>query len=155
MTYGFITWMDHSQEKATMSFNLDQLLADGSNYPAITAAFTAVMNAVEAVTLGNIIEWAIVADRTRVTNAIPADTSRREQKWLVRYQDDDTKKVYRLEIPMSDVSSMPFATGTDFVDVNSVDAEVTGLLSAVNTHVKSPTGGDATVLTIEDVGRNT
>lgn len=152
-TYAFITWMDKSKEKATMSFFLPTLLADGSNYAAITAAFNAVLAAVEDVTEGNIQEWAIVANRTRLTNEVPV-TGRREQKWLVRYQDDTTLKVYNLEIPVSDTASMPFNTGTDFVDIGNADAETTALIGALNTNVKSPTGGAITVISIQDVGRN-
>lgn len=153
MTYGFITWQDRSKEKSTMTFNLPTLLADGSNYAAITTAFSAVLAAVEDVTEGNIFEHAIVARRTRVDNTIPV-TGRREQKFVVRYQDDVTLKVYNLEIPLSDETSMPYNAGTDFVDIGSADAEVTALIAAFNTYVLSPTGNAITVISIESVGRN-
>lgn len=153
MTYGIITWQDRSKEKATMTFNLPALLADGSNYAAITAAFAAVQAAVAAVTEGSIFETALVADRTRVSNAIPTD-GRREQKFLVRYQDDTTLKVYNLEIPLSDETAMPYNSGTDFVDIGNADPQTAALIAALNTNVKSPVGNDITVISIESVGRN-
>lgn len=153
-TYGILTWIDKSKEKATMSFFLDDLAADGSNYAAITSAFNAVKAAVVAVTEGSLFEEAIVAKRTRLDNTIPSD-GRREQKYLVRYQDNTSLKVYNLEIPCSDLTTMPFSPGTDFIDIGSVDAQTVALITALNTNVKSPTGGDITVISIQDVGRNT
>ncbi len=153
MTYGMITFIDRSKEKATMTFNLAPIAADGSNYAAITAAFAAVLAAVEDVTEGNVFETAIVATRTRIDNTIPT-TGRREQKFLVRYQDNTTKKVYNLEIPLSDESAMPYSPGTDFVDIGNTDTETVALIAALNTNVKSPNGNDITVISIESVGRN-
>lgn len=153
MTYGLITWQDRSKEKATMSFNLPDLAGDGSNYGAIMTAFNAVLAAVADVTEGNIFETALVAWRNRIDNTVPS-TGRREQKFLVRYQDNVTLRVYNLEIPLSDETAMPYNAGTDFVDIGNADAETVALLAALNTYVKSPTGGAITVISIESVGRN-
>lgn len=153
MTYAFITWLDRSREKATMSFRLPDIAADGSNYAAIKTAFDAIYAAVDDVTDGNIFEYGIVAERTRITNVTPG-TGRREQKWLVRYQDDVTLAVHRCEIPLNDESTMPMMVGTDFVDTSSSDTETVALLAALNTYMLSPAGNAITVISIEDVGRN-
>jgi hypothetical protein len=157
-TYGFLTLMDRSGEKATFSFFLPPLAADGANYATITAAFDAVKAAVEDVTGGVVMESSIVAKRTRHANAIPAD-GRREQKWLGRYQDDSTFKVYNWEVPCNDIDTLPMKEGTDFVDMNYAVAgtlkdNLDAFVAALNA-LRSPTNGTVTVISIQDVGRNT
>lgn len=153
MTYGLLTFKDRSKEKATMSFNLAPIAADGSNYALIKTGFNTIKAAVVAVTEGTLLEEAIVAERTRLDNTIPAD-GRREQKFLVTYEDDTTKRVYNMEIPLSDEVAVVYANGTDFWDMANENAAMLAVRSALETHAKSPTGGSITLLTVESVGRN-
>lgn len=156
MAYGFVTLMDKSKERSTVSFNLATLVSDGTNYPALTAARDALVAAIDGVTEGIIQEQALVAARERLTNVIPT-TGHRERKLLVRYQDNDTLKVYTMEIPCIDDDAFTFAAGTDFVDLNasSPPAAQTALLVALNDNLMSPLGNDITVISMESVGRNT
>ncbi len=158
MTYCFFTWMDASGEKATASFMLPEIAADGANYATITGLVSTLKSALQAVTQGTIQESALVAFRTRHGNAIP-DDGRRESKWLVRYEDDSTFKVYNFEIPCSDRSLLPMQTGTDFVDLayatpGALKTALDNLISGIQA-MKSPTNGSITVISIQDVGRNT
>lgn len=160
MTYGVITWLDASKEKASVTVNLPPLLADGSNYAAITADFAAIVAAFDGITDGNLFETAIIAERTRLTNAIPS-IGDREDKLLVRMEDDTTKRVFSFELPCrqprgSGAGKTPYLPGTDFVDVANVQANVVALVAAVNDDLRSP--GDpangVTLLSAQAVGRN-
>lgn len=155
MPYTFFTLMDRSKEKSTVTLNLDALTAGGANYATLETAADALYTAIDDVTLGNIQERALVAERTRLTNVVPG-TGYRERKLLVRYQDNTTLKVYTIEIPCINDAAFTFAPGTDFVDIgaSSPPAAQTALLVALNTHVKSPVGNDITVISMEIVGRN-
>lgn len=154
--YGFFTFCDQSKEKATTSFNMVPLEADGSNYALITAAFATIKAAFQGVTAGSIFEEALVAERNRLTNVYPT-TGHREDKWLVRYQDNTTLKVYGFELPNADDTNVVYSTGTDFwnLAVGVRTAQMTAVITAVEGNIKSPTGGAITVLSVQRVGRNT
>jgi hypothetical protein len=158
MTYGFFTWKERSREKATLTVNLPDILPDGTNYPAIVTAMDTLQTALEAVTQGVIMERTIVAERTRLTNIVPGD-GRREQKLSVAYQDDVTKGVYTTEIPVYDTDALPYANGTDFIDLNYTVAgtkkdNLDMLLAALNGSLRSPLGNPVTVIQMQDIGKN-
>lgn len=153
VTSGFFTWLDRSVEKSTMSFRLPDIGDDGLGYPGLLTDIPLLKAALEGVTEGAIVEGAIVADRTRYTNITPS-TGQRESKWLVRYEDSTTKKVYTWEIPCADDAAMPFATGSDFVDMDSASATRDALITELE-KLLSPVGNAVTVISIERVGRNT
>lgn len=156
MTYGFLTFCDASKEKATTSFNMDAIESDGSNYALLTAAFSTIKTALEGVTDGVIMEQALIAERTRLTNVYPAN-GHREHKWLIRYQDDTTLKVYGMEVPNAVDTNVVYATGTDFWDmaVANRTQQMTAVITALESNVVSPTGGEITILSVQHVGRNT
>jgi len=151
MTYGFLTFIDRSAEKSVASFNLTEIAGDGSNYAAVTASMAAVKAAFAAVTDGAIAEESLVASRTRLTNVIPG-SGHRELKWLVRYQDDVTMKLYNLEIPNADDTALPMNAGSDFVDIGNAGAA--SFIAAFNTNILSPAGNAVTLISVQLVGRN-
>lgn len=153
MTYGFFTFADQSKEKATVSFNMADMESDGSNWALLTASFATIKSALQGVTEGSIFEESIVGVRTRLTNVYPVD-GHREDKFLVRYQDNTTLKVYGLEIPNADDAAVVYALGTDFWDLNNKNAAMTAVTAALEGNVVSPTGGAITILSVQRVGRN-
>jgi len=154
MTTVFFTFKDSSKETSTVSFNLADIAADGSNYAAIVADADAIQAALLGVCDGTLVERGIVTERTRVSNIVPTDGSERERKWLVTYEDDTTKAVYTSTLPNRKIDSMPISNGTDFVDLSGTDTERDALIAAFNTNVVSPDGDNATIISIMRVGRN-
>ena len=150
----FFTWLDRSAEKASMSFRIADFAGDGSNYAGDLTALATLESALDTITDGVIAEESIVATRTRLTNAVPA-TGKREQKWLVRYEDVAERRVYTLEIPCALDGSMPMATNSDFVDMNATSAARDALITAIEAWVVAPNGNAINVISIESVGRNT
>lgn len=154
MTTVFFTFKDSSKETSTVSFRLADLLADGTNWAAIVADADAIQAALLGVCDGTLVERGIVAERTRLSNAVPTDGSERERKWLVTYEDATTKGVFVATLPNREIDSMPIANGTDFVDLSGTDAERDALIAAFNTNVVTPDGDNGTIISIERVGRN-
>lgn len=154
MTYIFFTLADKSKEKATTSMNLAALAGDGSNYAALLASEASMLSAIQGITDGAVFEHALVARRVRLTNVWP-NTGHREDKWLVRYQDNTSLKVYNCEIPNANEAGMHMATGTDFWDLENLAVAQSDFIDAFETNVKSVAGNAVTVLSVQYVGRNT
>lgn len=154
MTTVFFTFKDSSKETSTVSFRLDDIAPDGSNYAALLDDAAAIQAALLGVTDGTLVEWGIVATRTRVSNEVPTDGSERERKWLITYEDNTSKAVFTSTVPNRDIASMPIANGTDFVDLSGTSAARDALIAAFNTNVVSPDGDNGTIISIERVGRN-
>lgn len=148
------TFIDSSGETSTMTMNLPAIAVDGSNWAAVQLDINDLYAALDAVTLGAIKEYKFTASHTRLGNAIPT-TGEREEKVLVRYQDDVSLKVYSVTIPCRDRDKFPWQPGTDLADINdSTIPEFTALIAALNTNMLSPEGNAITVISMEKVGRN-
>lgn len=148
------TFQDHSAETSSVTVFLPALAMDGTNWPAIVADLNAVFLAMDGVTLGNIQEYTVVAERARQTNVIPPD-GEREMKLKVAYQDDVTLKRHTMTIPCRDNSKFTWVAGSEFVDLSStVHAEQVALLTALTNNALSPEGNSITVISMERVGRN-
>ena len=112
------TVKDHSNETSNVSMFLPALTMDGTNWPAIVSGLNALFLALDDVTLGNLKEYTVVADRARQTNVIPPD-GEREVKLKVSYQDDVTLKPHTLTVPCRDNSKFTWVAGSEFVDLTS------------------------------------
>lgn len=152
-TIGF-TRMDASKEKTVVTLKVQDLTSDGLNYPAILTTQTAIAAAIGGVTDGNMNQQKITASELRLTNVVPTDSSRREMKWEVSYQDNITYDIHEYTFGCADWTNVNRLAQTDFWDLNDPTAEMTAFVDAINADVKSPLGNAITIISIEDVGRN-
>lgn len=141
-----VTLIDASNEKSTTRLNV-RSLTDGATF---ATAFGNLQTEIDAITGGSLYEVNEFLT-TRFTNVVPSDGDR-EQKWLVRYQDNSTLRVYSNEIPNADWSTVTRITGTDYVDLSVAPAS--DFVTAFEALVASPAGNQVTVLDIRFVGRN-
>lgn len=142
-----LSFRDQSFEVSTVNFNV-QSLTDNATYVAARDALETAIGNVTNGRQSKTVESAITID----SNLVGADGSFREQKWLVRYEDSTTKKIYRNEIPTADFANATFTAGTDFLVLTSGDGAT--LVSALEALVASPVGNAIEVISIEAVGRN-
>lgn len=150
-----VTWIDSSNEASSLTVYGPALLADGTNWPAITAAFATILGALDDVTRGEIRDVRYVVGDQRLTNVIPTN-GEREEKLYVRYQDDVTLKLYGMTIPCRYRERFAWKAGSDFADLSDTAiSEQVALLAQLNGGAKSPAGNAITVVSIEKVGRNT
>lgn len=154
MTSVTFTRRDASKEDATTNFKITQILADGSNYAAITTAISTLAATIENIVNGNLLKQEISALITRYTNATPTDDSRREQKWRVVYEDATTLKVYDYSIPCADWTNCNRAADSDWWDMNNLSTEQGAFITAFEALVLSPAGNATNIIGVEDVGRN-
>jgi hypothetical protein len=152
--YASLTRIDASNEDTVSTFNLPTLLADGSNYAALTALLEALEAAIEDIVIGNAKQRKIVALEQRLTNAVPTDNSRREQKWRVVYEAFDTKALYDVTIGCADWTNCNRAGTTDWWDMTDLSDEQQAFIDAFEAAVVMPNNATVTVIGVEDVGRN-
>ena len=147
-----LTFVDYSKEKSTTRVNTLQFV-DGVTY---STARNLLIAGIEDLTLGT------VAQRTeslvtRESNSFPTDpAAQREEKWLVRYEDDVTKEIYTFTIPCADKTAVNFVTNTDFVEITAPNAtpDTVVTVGLIEAFVASPAGNEINVLDIKYVGRN-
>lgn len=149
-----LTRKDASNEDTVTSFNLPTLLADGSNYAALTTLYTALEAAVENITSGVQKQRKVTALEERLTNVVPTDDSRRENKWRVVYEAFDTKAIYDLTIGCADWTGINRAGTTDWWDMTNMSATMTAFKTAFEAAVVMPNNATVTLLGVQDVGRN-
>lgn len=143
---------DHSGEVGVLQVNALDITA--ANFTDQNTARLALLAAVLAITNGNNREnkWANI---TRVGNTLPSDAnSRRETKFLVRYEDATNRKRYSVEVPCADLALAGLITpGTDLVILTQ--AAIVSFITAFEAFVRAPTTlNPVTVLSMEVVGRD-
>lgn len=117
------------------------------------AAITAIVSAVDGVTLGNRQDAVFVEETTKdAGTAGPSSNplAQREIKWLVRAVDDVNGKNVQIEIPTADLSLL--TGGNDFLDLGGTEAAA--LVTALEANVLSVDGNAISVSSIQFVGRN-
>jgi len=152
--YVSLTRIDASNEDTVSTFNMPTLLADGSNYAALTALRDALIAAIEDIVTGNLKQRKTVAEEVRLTNVIPTDDSRREQKWRVVYEAFDTKALYDVTIGCADWTNCNRAGTTDWWDMTDLSTEQQAFVTAFEAAVVMPNNATVTVIGVQDVGRN-
>jgi hypothetical protein len=149
-----LTRKDASNEDTVSSFNLPTLLADGTNYAALTALYTALETAIDDICAGVQKQRKVTALEQRLTNVVPTDDSRRENKWRVVYEAFDTKAVYDVTLGCADWTNCNRAGTTDWWDMTNLSTEQQAFIDAFEAAVVMPNNAAVTVLGVEDVGRN-
>lgn len=155
MAYLILTFIDASGEKSTVSIGMDNVAADGANWASLLTQAATIRQAVTNFQGGALYEWSFVAERNRMTNIAP-ESGEREDKWLVRYESADTKKVFSFEIPNRLWSMHPRDGVSDFIDIHDAPNSLyTSLKAALEGgEMKAPNGENITILSIQAVGRN-
>jgi hypothetical protein len=149
--YGTFTILDYSEEKSSFRFNIGAITA--ISLPGFLTNFGALRTALGGIILGTVNKEAWVGDSTVLSNVPPADSNAQvELKFLLSYEGDTTKKVFRNEIPTPDTSKV--IAGTDQVDM--ADTDIAAYVTAFETIARSPDSDTetVTVLDMRLVGRN-
>lgn len=147
------TYLDYSGEKSTVQIYNGDITA--VSLPGFLTQFSAFKTALNAITLGNLHQEAWIGDRTVLTNALPSNAwAQREIKWLVRYRDNTSQKLFNLEIPTADLGGVTLLPDSDFADLTASPMSL--FVTAFEDLARSPddAGHTVTVDSVQVVGRN-
>lgn len=142
------TFVDRDGEKSTTGVR-------NKTFPDLAAYETARDNfetSLSAISNGTRYKRSEALNTLLASQSAPTNNSFREDKWLVRIEDNATFKRSSFTIPTADTSTITFVAGTDFIDLG-VGAGATAKTN-IEAFVESPDGNAITVLSIEYVGRN-
>lgn len=147
------TYRDFSGEISTVTSYLPDTTA--ANFDAQQTAIDALAVAIAGVTNGQYAKkiHTAVNEIQSQANASAAD-AQRERKILVRYQDNTTMKLYRIELPCADVSALTIPSGTDLITVQD-GGVMAAFAAAFEADFKSETGGAVSIIDARLVGRST
>lgn len=140
-----IPFLDYSNEGSTVAFNVADAILD--------AAITAVVNAVAGLTVDGKKTAVLVTEEDKdagISGKATDALAHREIKYLVRYSDNVTGKIYRAEIPCADLSLLD--GDTDFLSLSSTEGAA--FVTAFEANCLSEVGNAVTVQSIQFVGRN-
>lgn len=145
------TMMDHEEEKSPATIYAGDITA--VSLPGFLTDFGALRTAIEGITIGVVHKESWTGDETILSNTPPANGfAQRESKWLVRYRDDVTEEVYRMEIGTADLSLLP--AGEEFLDITA--GAGLAFRTAFETIARTPesSSNTVTVISVQHVGRN-
>lgn len=150
--YNTVTLVDYSGEKSTVSVNNGSITA--LTIAAFLTQFGALKDAIDDITKGVIVGSSWVGDKDTLAATPPTDVfAQRELKWLVRYENVVSHKVYTLEIPTADPTGrlLPQSDKADLADT-----EIAAFVTAFEAIARSPENDvdGVNVLDITLVGRN-
>lgn len=139
---------DFSKEKSTSTFSVAQQADYGTFITAVTDFRAAVQNLTDGT-----VQQEQFSLFNRATNEFPtASVATREDKYLIRYEDTTTLRVYTVAIPTAVKDPAEFIAGTDFLDISGGDPLT--LKTTFEALAASPAGNPVNVLSIKYVGRN-
>jgi len=145
------TWLDHSNETATVSLEGDILTA--GDFAIQSTQWSDLRAAIGGVVLGTPIK-SDVGNVIKFARVVPVNAAaQRENKWLVTYEDDGAPgRLLQCELPCANLTANLFLGETDLADLS--DAAWVTFVTAFEGVVKAPyTGGDVTVKRVQFVGR--
>lgn len=150
--YNTTTLVDYSGEKSTVTVLNGSITA--LTIAAFITQFGALKTAIEGITKGVIVGSAWVGDKDILAATPPTDVfAQRELKWLVRYENAVSHKIYTLEIPTADPTDrlLPQSDKADLTDT-----EIAAFVTAFEAIGRSPENDvdGVNVLDITLVGRN-
>lgn len=150
--YNTVTFVDYSGEKSTVTTLNGSITA--ITIVAFLAQFGTLKTALEGITKGVIVGSSWVGDKDTLAATPPTDVfAQRELKWLVRYENVVSHKIYTLEIPTADPTDrlLPQSDKADLADT-----EIAAFIAAFEAVGRSPENDvdGVNVLDITLVGRN-
>jgi len=153
MSRNVFTIIDRSEERSTHDVAGATLTA--ANYDAQEALLVTLKSALDAIIIGNV-EQRVSSQGTFYAVGVPSDPyAQRELKLLVRYQNDSTAKIYRVEVACPKLASLTYEGTSDFIllaDAGIMAAYVT----AFEAFARAPDDvtQTVTVLSAQVIGRN-
>jgi len=150
-----LQYVDYTKEISSFSIGVNTLNA--ANLVTQQTAHIALRDAINAITLGTLVQSETTVDRHRTASpgtAASEAEAQREKKWLVRYYDGTDFTQYTVEIPCADLSFLE--THSDSIDMldAGIATEWTDLKTAFEAVVRSPNGNAVVVTEVVYVGRN-
>lgn len=147
----FFSQTDYDGEVTSTRINATPVTA--ANFDAQMTAWQAVWLDLSALALGRPVTTGFT-QQTRLSNEPADDTeAQRELKWLIRYQDAVTYKLYTFELGCADtVKAGLLLANTDKADMDS--PEWTELKTTFEAFALSPAGNAVELLGATLVGRN-
>jgi hypothetical protein len=145
--YG-VTYKDYNREVANTRFDVTALNA--GNLAAETVKHTALLAAIQAVSIGELQRERVVLTNTYSSSA-PASSNlaQRENKWLCTGEDSTTHKTFRHEIPCADLTLLD--ANSEFMDLSA--DEGLALKTAFDDCVISPAGNASVLISVQFVGK--
>lgn len=154
------TYLDHSNEKASMQFDIAVVTA--ANFDTQVGLLDDLRDAIAGITLG-VLNKRILTHKMAGSANIPTDPfAQRETKWVVGYTDVSTTisgvsnpyfgKKFSVEIACPELTgNLP--TSTEYANLSD-GGVVEDFVTAFEAFAKSPTGGSVQVSYIRVAGRN-
>jgi len=145
------SWLDHSAEVGRSKLHIVQLTA--GNIVATLALVDTLNTTTDAILQGTRSHTRVIAVDTPGSQVPPAgNDAQREAKLMVRYQDDTTKQIYRVEYPCILWAILNGAGKTgDYVDPENAGWQA--FVDAFEAVVKSADGNAVVVLDGQYVGK--
>lgn len=165
---GSISIKDYDGNLGVVGFHTAEITA--GTFAAMTTAIEELETAIEAVTLGLVIQNELSSVRRKANSSATSGDplAQRGNKWMVTYMDNTAEisvgipnqgflKLFQLEIPTADLS-LRVDNENDVYDAaltpESDSAAIITLANELNQIMRSPYGGVALVLRIEAVTRS-
>jgi hypothetical protein len=143
-----VSLLDYGGESSRTRFQITTMTA--ANFDAVNLDVTDLVTAIDGISLMTISGQQVVSGSLFLSRTKPASVdAQREKKWLIRYEDNTTHKIYRNEIPGADLSLL--ATNSDMADLSL--GAWTSFIAAFEAVVKSPDGNAVTFLDAQYVGK--
>ena len=145
-----LTYNDHGGEISSVGVHVDTPVE--AEYDDWNAELVVLRDAIEAVQLS-----AVRRKETRSNSVIKGSIQKaadpncqRENKWLVKAQDNTFGQAVDFEIPCADLTFLQ--TGEEYMDLTSTEGAA--LVAAIEATVRSLVGSNVTVIRIDYVGRD-
>lgn len=140
--------LDYSGEPSNTRFRITEITS--VNMATVVSDITDLGTGIDGISLMTLATQATILDNLFLSRSKPASVdAQREKKWLIRYEDDTTHKIYRNEIPGADLSLL--ATNSDMADLSL--GAWTSFIAAFEAVVKSPDGNAVSFLDAQYVGK--
>lgn len=140
--------LDYSGESSRSKFEITTINA--GNLATVVSDLSDLGTAIDGISLMTLATQQTVLDSLFLSRAKPASVeAQREKKWLIRYEDATTHKIYRNEIPGADLTLL--ATNSDMADLSL--GAWTSFIAAFEAVVKSPDGNAVSFLDAQYVGK--
>lgn len=152
--YGMFKIRDYSNETSTVKFYNGAIT--GASIAGYLTDFGNLRTAVQGITAGIVASESWVGDNTVLSQAAPATpVAQRENKWLVTYEGDTSKKLYQMTVPAADITNAAlFLPNSDDADLAA--PAMAAFVTAFETIARTPDSDTETVTvkSIRYVGRN-
>lgn len=140
--------LDYGGEPSNSRFRITEITA--ASIVAVMLDVADLGTGIDGISLNTLAAQKVVADNLFLSRAKPASVdAQREKKWLIRYEDTVTHKIFRNEVPGADLSLL--AANSDMADLSL--GAWTSFIAAFEAVVLSPEGNVVNFLDAQYVGK--